>query len=566
MEIVPSGGTLNQMVRRIHRLHSLPAVGLRVLQLTSKSDVDPRELCECVESDPALCAKILAVVNGSLCPDTRVVNLTQAIALLGVRRLQLLVLGMSLPAGLFSGVEAEVLSYYWRFSLYKSFSAKRLAQRVAEPEDADTAFVAALLQDCGMLAMIQELGAPYLDFLRHILPSAGTDILRLETETLGFDHRILGAKLMAQWQLPDILIALTKQRHDADAIAELVTPLRSIAEAIHVADVLAHFWILGTPELGTEAARLASLYWNLECDEVAKQFNVCLGVDGPAAGGIEREVNSLAKALHIGHDEWPQLVPLIRSAHTQLAFLAEQLAREPCTGGSVAREHSREAMKPPNCDMTAANTRHHFLSPTNERPVQTLQSLSVAEHAADSSTASDQPTSPSVSKAAAVRLPDINDMIGEQLAEARRCRSAISLVLVELEPLDRWLLLQGPDVMTRVVDALQADLEDADFNTLPGGISRSIFPVSPATIAIILPGNDRNQITQWTSQVRSRLQRSLINGRNEPGALPNLWFGVAALSYVPKGFEPSRLIEPAERCLRVARQIGGANTKSIDVL
>jgi hypothetical protein len=57
---------VHHFVMRAKRLYSLPAVAMRVLELTGESSVDTQALTECIENDPALAAKILRVVNSSV--------------------------------------------------------------------------------------------------------------------------------------------------------------------------------------------------------------------------------------------------------------------------------------------------------------------------------------------------------------------------------------------------------------------------------------------------------------------------------------------------------------------
>ena len=107
--------TLDRLVGRAEQLYSLPAVAMEVLQLTDNPQVDTRALKECIENDPALTGKILRVVNSSLFGLSREVSdLNQALALLGTKPLKLLVLGFSLPSGLYAGIEARTLGRYWR--------------------------------------------------------------------------------------------------------------------------------------------------------------------------------------------------------------------------------------------------------------------------------------------------------------------------------------------------------------------------------------------------------------------------------------------------------------------
>ena len=105
--------TLDRLAAHAEQLYSLPAVAMEVLQLTGNPQVDTRALKECIENDPALTGKILRVVNSSLFALSREISdLNQALALLGTKPLKLLVLGFSLPGGLYAGIEARTLARY----------------------------------------------------------------------------------------------------------------------------------------------------------------------------------------------------------------------------------------------------------------------------------------------------------------------------------------------------------------------------------------------------------------------------------------------------------------------
>src|SRR3954470_24808472 len=90
-------GLVQQFVEQTGQLYSLPAVAAEILHLTDQPQLDPRAIKKCLESDPALAARVLRVANSSLFGATRqVTDLNQALTLLGVRPLKLLVLGFSL--------------------------------------------------------------------------------------------------------------------------------------------------------------------------------------------------------------------------------------------------------------------------------------------------------------------------------------------------------------------------------------------------------------------------------------------------------------------------------------
>ena len=115
------------------------------------------------------------MVNSSLFGLSREVSdLNQALALLGIKPLKLLVLGFSLPSGLFLDVESKTLLWYWKHTLTKAVAGRELSHRLWRIPG-DEAFLAGLFQDLGVLLLFQQLGQPYARFLDRAV-SHGLDL------------------------------------------------------------------------------------------------------------------------------------------------------------------------------------------------------------------------------------------------------------------------------------------------------------------------------------------------------------------------------------------------------
>src|SRR6478736_3385042 len=177
-------GLIQQFVERTGQLYSLPAAAAEILRLTSEPCIDPQAVKKCLESDPALAARILRVANSSLFGATRqVTDLNQALTLLGIRPLKMLVLGFSLPKDLLAGVEAEVLGHYWRQALTKAVAARELCEQLWR-SPGEEAFLAGLVQDIGELVLLKELGQSYQQLWSHS-QTHGCSLLECELDTLG---------------------------------------------------------------------------------------------------------------------------------------------------------------------------------------------------------------------------------------------------------------------------------------------------------------------------------------------------------------------------------------------
>ena len=103
-------------------------------------------------------------------------------------------LGFSLPNSLFASVESEILAHYWRHALTKAVAGREISETLWNMPG-DEAFIAGLLQDLGLLLLIQQVGEPYVLLLKKVWAD-GKDMAALEIESMGFDHAELSTKLL----------------------------------------------------------------------------------------------------------------------------------------------------------------------------------------------------------------------------------------------------------------------------------------------------------------------------------------------------------------------------------
>ena len=147
-----SAATLDKVLAS-PKLPTLPAVATKMLQLTSNPDVELDDIADLVQYDQALSAKILKTVNSSYYslrqPCT---NIKRALTYLGLNTVKSLVLGFSLVDLTRHNDDGFDLMDYWRRCVYSAAAARRIAM-VTGTCDADEAYIAALMQDIGMLAM-----------------------------------------------------------------------------------------------------------------------------------------------------------------------------------------------------------------------------------------------------------------------------------------------------------------------------------------------------------------------------------------------------------------------------
>lgn len=191
-------------------LPTLPAVALKVVELCSDQNVKFSELAKTIQNDQGLTAKVLRTVNSSFYGLRQPCGtIDKALVMLGLSPVKALVLGFSLVSSMESGkVEGFDYQDYWRRGLFTAVGGKCMAE-AAGVKYGDEVFIAGLLQDIGVMALLRAMRREYLAVLAQ---TAGNHrkLVKAELLSLEMQHPDLGAMLAQRWKLPDSLVIPVK--------------------------------------------------------------------------------------------------------------------------------------------------------------------------------------------------------------------------------------------------------------------------------------------------------------------------------------------------------------------
>ena len=194
-------------------LPSPPGIAIRILDLGRDPNVDLAALSNLVSKDPALASRILRASNSALFAQRRrSANLRQAMVVIGLNAAMTLALSFSLSDILQANPGARKnVCFVWRRALISASAARLLAEHLGL-RDTEEIFLAALLQDLGVLALNAAIPERYGPLLANF---RGHDSLLTDEQThLGTDHGTAGAWLMRRWGLPERLALAAAAVHD----------------------------------------------------------------------------------------------------------------------------------------------------------------------------------------------------------------------------------------------------------------------------------------------------------------------------------------------------------------
>ena len=571
---------LDQLSARSAHLYSLPGVAMQVLHLTRDPHVDTRALKECIENDPAIASRVLRVVNSSLfSPGREVVDLGQALPMLGIKPLKLLVLGFSLPSGLFMDVESKTLLWYWKHALTKAVAGRELSHRLWRIPG-DEAFLAGLFQDLGALLLFQHLGQPYARLLDRVV-SHHLDLCLIEQRTLGFPHTELSARLLRQWRMPEALCdAVAWQGGNGDIthfceapsgpfreMGDVPVSTSALAQILHLSELFARLLADGQTAALAELLRAAHGY----CHHLDPQLE-------PLVAEVESKVHELADIFSLALPDGLEYRDVLAEAHRQMTGVATQAAEDLLRGQVPERAEVDEDWILSELDSLA-----DALAAACAQPIE---AAAASRATVDSSAASGPATGRGASATAALasqpatppqpqgnpglasnvngRLtgrgsaaPNLLDRLTGIVAVCRSARRPLSLLLVKLAGApecgsrvgDELLTACGPHELAAARRFLGKVCGQLDH---PGTIS---LPHTEFGYALILPDAERAQAVE--------LGNDLV--RAVRGVALKVDIGVASIGQLPKNFPPRDLLDGAERCLYASHASGGGVVKSIEI-
>jgi HD-like signal output (HDOD) protein/GGDEF domain-containing protein len=562
-----AAATVERLVARAGQLFSLPVVAIQVLQLTNNLQVDPRAIKECIENDPALTSKILRVVNSSLFGLSREVSdLNQAIALLGTKPLKLLVLGFSLPNSLFASVESEILSHYWRHALTKAVAGREISE-IFWNMPGDEAFIAGLLQDLGLLLLIQQVGEPYVLLLKKVWAD-GKDMSALEFESMGFDHTELSTKLLAHWGLPEALVEAVGWNPQRKTATGVETRTPALPQIVFLAEQIAQMLADNRLEVLPKLLQYGKEFHQLT-EESLEQL-----VDN-----LQTKVKQLADVLSLQLPDGTDYRDILIAAHGRLSSIAEETA-----GNMLTERIGKESDEEENSLLEEVHGLSRAISKLKlpKKGTQVSQPVAVAsgtgnlgeppnqaEGSASHITLSPNPvhiasgTSPFYATPIAPAETAANQSLTAKLASAvaacRISRCPLSFVLIEFDRVDDLIATRGIEGFQHLMEMLQ----EACWAT--GHPGMACLQHGEAGFAVILPDCERRKAVEIGADLIQTISCARPTEHHLTPRAASLSVGVATVAMPPRNFPPSDLFTTASRCLYGSHASGGGVVKSLEI-
>lgn len=194
---------------------SIPPNIISRINKTLTSDVaDLKELAREIENYPSFAIKLLKIANSPLFGfPKKVSTIYHALLVIGLKGVRLLILNLFTTE--FLKKNREIFLHSFRTSFCCKWLNEKFEFNLKDLELEEVS-LAGLIHDFGKILLELTFETEYSKVRRKISEErkrCKNNIIQLEKETFGIDHAELGAKLIEEWNFPDILVYLVAKHH-----------------------------------------------------------------------------------------------------------------------------------------------------------------------------------------------------------------------------------------------------------------------------------------------------------------------------------------------------------------
>lgn len=221
-----------------------PAAAVKLLGLTRDEEAEVSSISRVIETEPALAAKVLQIVNSAFYGfPSRITSIHRAVTLLGfsaVRQVALQVLFYESMVAR-GGKGAFDRLHFWQHSLLVAILSRGIAERLGHP-DPDALYAAGLLHDLGKTILESHGCVRYSDFLGASSNSVNS-IRENEQTYFGVTHDAVGSVICQGWGLPELVCRVQAHHHGPIKDGRLSTEEAREVAIVALADFIA--WTQG---------------------------------------------------------------------------------------------------------------------------------------------------------------------------------------------------------------------------------------------------------------------------------------------------------------------------------
>lgn len=205
---------IERQLARCPALPSLGSINQELQQLLMADQNYAEQIAAIIQRDPSLTSRLLQLVNSIYySKDTPVNSIEEAVFYLGIRQIRQLAMITPIIED-FQRLTRQCdfpWSSFWQHCIGTALLTRDVITAV-HLASSESDYVAGLMHDVGKIVMAWAFPDHFAAIHRQASQSQ-QDLCEIETGILGMDHAELGARYLARYQLPELIVTVARYHH-----------------------------------------------------------------------------------------------------------------------------------------------------------------------------------------------------------------------------------------------------------------------------------------------------------------------------------------------------------------
>ncbi|MGR9116085.1 MAG: HDOD domain-containing protein [Gammaproteobacteria bacterium] len=230
--------------KEVRHLQLIPVAAVKLLKLTNDENTKVKDLSRVIETEPALAAKVLRIVNSAaFCLPKKITSIKHAVNMLGFSAVRQTALDQLFYNRLIRHQAKQLFDqlFFWQHCLFVATLSREIAVTLKHP-DPDMVYTGGLLHDIGKVVLETYGRVTYSDFLSS-LDKSDISLRENERAFFGLTHTEMGHVFGVTWNLPPVITAMISFHHEpsnaSSAYSQYVTEIAIVSFANYIA------WVQG---------------------------------------------------------------------------------------------------------------------------------------------------------------------------------------------------------------------------------------------------------------------------------------------------------------------------------